>query len=91
MDLLTRLDGDKSKINACKIKEDSEYLTEQLPSEFVKHQLKGLEVILPTRLSDETSRGILNIARATPSNTAIDEIEKALVSTCNHFFLRSYT
>lgn len=74
MDLLIKFDGDKSKINACKIKEQRESLADQTYWEFV---LESAEIYLPTRVSDETYLGILNITRATFSN---GEIEKALVS-----------
>lgn len=74
---MIEFDGDRSKITTCKIQEGS---PEQFSTEFTELRLQVLETIMPTRLSEDTFRGILNFERATIPNTPKGEIEKALVS-----------
>lgn len=86
---MSRSHGDKSKINACTIKENpGNWIKggttfngiDMDSNDFMEYQLDGYEAALSTRLSDETFRGIINFQRATIPGTPIDEIEKALVS-----------
>lgn len=87
---MKRLNGDKSKIDSCMIKEspgnwENYWTAWHNTREFMEHKLQLLETILPTRLPDETFRGILNFKRATIPDTPIDEIEKALVRQHNRY------
>lgn len=81
---MKQMDGDRSKINACMIKEmpknwERYWEVWYGSRSYLEHDLQQLESILPIRLPDETFRGILNFKRATIPDTPIDEIEKALV------------
>lgn len=46
----------------------------------IGHQLMDSELVLSTRLTDETFRGIVNFQKATILETPIEEIQTALVS-----------
>lgn len=84
--MVIQFDGDKSKITACKIQEGS---PEQFSSEMTELRLQVLETIMPTRLTEEVFRGILNFEKATIPGTPTNEIEKALVrwKNCKQFRL----
>lgn len=47
--------------------------------EYMETQLKAFELVLSTRLTNETIRGIINFMKATIPGTPIKEIERALV------------
>lgn len=81
---MTRLHGDKSKIDACMIKEnpgDWQGLPANSRMEYMESILQQLEYYLSTRVPDDTFRGIINFEKATVPDTPIDDIEKALVSS----------
>lgn len=87
---MVRLHGDKSKINACMIKEspgnwESNWTSWHNSRELMEYILQQLETILPTRLDDESFRGLLNFKRSTMPDTPINEIEKALVRAKNNY------
>lgn len=65
--------GDKFKIHACIIKDRN------FPIYNMQSLLHQLESIFPTRLPDETFRGIINFMEVIILKPSIDEIEKALV------------
>lgn len=83
--MINRLHGDRSKINACQIKEHPGKWTDYWESyrntrDYMEIELQQMESVLLTRLPDETFRGVYNFLKATIPDTPIDEIEKALVS-----------
>lgn len=51
--------------------------------ESLEIELKVVELILSSRLNDETFRGIMNLEKAFILKAPIDEIKKALVSSTN--------
>lgn len=80
-----------SKINACMIKENWSNLKEVqydvtstygriLSMEYLEIEMKNVESILSTRLTDETFRRIINFQKAVILETPIHEIQKALVN-----------
>lgn len=81
--VIKELHGDKSKINACMMKENPghwnwpSYLNTRREMEST---LQKIESIFSTRLPDESFRGLINFLKATIPDTPIDEIERALVS-----------
>lgn len=81
--------ADKRSINACMITENfgliaqlhiflrrQRYSTIDRP----ENELKTIDLILATRLTDEHFRGIINFEKAAFMETPVDEIQKALVS-----------
>lgn len=83
---MTKLQGDRAKIDACTMqKQRGMYEHQGMPPRvstyFMQELLEILESVLPTRLTDETFRGIMNFIKATKSDTTMDQIQKALVST----------
>lgn len=55
----------------------------QISSESLESYLKDVDLILSTRLKDETYRGIINFEKAIFLKTPIDEIQKAMVGLTN--------
>lgn len=80
--MLARMQGDKSKITACKIQRHDSGLDVR-KGEF-EYYSTSLESIFSLRLPDETYRGIINFTGANVRDTPKDQIEKALVSDQNN-------
>lgn len=80
--MIKELHGDKSRINACMIKENPGHWNEfSDPSkETMERMFLTNEVLLSTHLTKDIYGGLNNLAKATIPDTPIDEIEKALVS-----------
>lgn len=78
MSLVTGLDDNASEIHDCS--------GTKKPDVGELYTLNVVELVLSTRLEDETFRGILNIFKARLPDKSTDEIEKPLVSL-NHFKL----
>lgn len=68
---MTGLRGEQTKINACMVENHA----------MIIDNFDLLKDVFPTRLSDETFRGIMNFFEAFKlSDTSTDQIQKALVS-----------
>lgn len=82
---MTQLQGDRAKIDACTMQKQRGMYEHQgtpprVSTDFMQDLLEMLESILPTRLTDETFRGIMNFINATKADTTMHQIQKALVS-----------
>lgn len=79
--LLIQFGGDKSKIDACQIKEYLESGQNNFLGELMERHLQLSEIILPIRIWDGSFRGMIDFEKTIIRNNAtIDEWEKALVS-----------
>ncbi|XP_037025178.1 uncharacterized protein LOC119066690 [Bradysia coprophila] len=85
MNVIDHLNGDSLKIGACLLKENPGNWagkwnrSNTMPSkDYMEYLIEGFETVLFTRLSDETTHGIINLLKANIPGTPIDEIEKAL-------------
>lgn len=74
--------GAEEKITVCTILKAQEIQKTEGPVNVTEYYilLNPMEWILPTRVTDETFRGIMNVQKAMPLGTPTDDIEKALVS-----------
>lgn len=82
---MTKLQGNRTKIDACTMQQQRGMYEHQglpwyIPTGYMQNLLEIMESILPTRLTDETFRGIMNFIRATKTDATTDQIQKALVS-----------
>lgn len=72
--MLGTFKGDQSKIQVCTVEKNMEQTT----YDYVDVDL--LECILPMRLSDETTHGMMNFIKTVKMGATADQIQKALVS-----------
>lgn len=81
---MTQLQGDRSKIDVCTMQKrlgmyERQGMHPLIPMDLIQTLSEQLESILPTRLPDETFRGIMDFINATKADTSMDQIRKALV------------
>lgn len=90
---MTQLQGDRSKIDACTMQNslgmyEHKGLHPLMPRDYMQNLLEQIESILPTRLTDETFRGIMDFINATKAGASMDQIREALVrnrTKCFHY------
>lgn len=93
--MITALHGDKSKVNACMIKEKaghwSSFWSVENRRELMEGHFRGLESILSTRMDNETFRNLIDFLKGTIPDTPISKIEKALVSWTSNLIRNIYS
>lgn len=76
-ELQSLAETNKRSMGVCVITENLGYLTELHK---IRYEIKSIDLLLATRLTDERFRGIIDFQKAVVFETPTDEIQKALVS-----------